>query len=121
MTHLVAVYGTLKAGNSNYSLMEDSGARHVVTTVTKNRYQMFDGGFPMVSKAAPETPVHVEVYEVDTLQQLDWLEGHPDHFCRERVEVVGHEEHPWMYFGPEYHGRAETVKDGNWQENESWY
>jgi len=119
MTHLVAVYGTLKEGYSNFDLMTDSGAKHLLTTVTKDKYVMYDGGFPMVNKPEPgmeATPVTVQVFEVDTLQRLDWLEGHPDHFCREEVEVEGSDVTPWMYFGPKNHGRSARVEDGNWVE-----
>jgi gamma-glutamylcyclotransferase (GGCT)/AIG2-like uncharacterized protein YtfP len=42
--------------------------------------------------AATQTPTQVrgEVYDVDvaTLERLDLLEGHPEHYRRQRIEVI---------------------------------
>ena len=129
-TPYVAVYGTLKKGYSNHDLMVQSGAEHLVTTVTKNKYRMMDGGYPAVYKEDPVCPIHVEVYKMENMALLDMLEGHPDFFHREVVEcmVPGIDVHApstvpaWMYFGPEgEQGREAVVSDGNWKEDDLWW
>ena len=46
------------------------------------------GGFPGLIKE-PLSHIRGELYEVDdvVLKRLDWLEGHPDFYCREEIET----------------------------------
>jgi gamma-glutamylcyclotransferase (GGCT)/AIG2-like uncharacterized protein YtfP len=58
----------------------------------------------MVTKGSnPDRNAHIvgEVYEVDedTLDALDALEGHPDWYCREKVETPWKK--AWVYLMPE--------------------
>lgn len=114
MSHLVFVYGSLKKGFHNHRLVKradlDLGA-----ATTAQSYLML-GGFSFPFLIDPATlarktdlsdvigRVRGEVYEVDdaTLARLDLLEGHPEFYKRELVEVRP-EDHPepvmaWVYF-----------------------
>lgn len=96
-THKVLVYGTLRKGFSNHSLLVDSkfvGRRSVLGTM----YSL--GGFPAVVLSGAGQ-VNCELYEVDenTLRRLDRLESHPVFYQRVPVPTLesGGTEAPWMY------------------------
>ena len=93
---LLAVYGTLKKDSYNHGILSRSGAEYVATTVTTNKYTMYDGGFPRVV-VGDDSQIHIEVYKIDTFQPTDRLEGHPHFYRRELVPVEGFKEHVWMY------------------------
>jgi gamma-glutamylcyclotransferase (GGCT)/AIG2-like uncharacterized protein YtfP len=113
--HVVFVYGTLKRGRGNSHLLEHSVFLGVAVTV--GSFAMFGGhGFPrMVRTEEARTaaargylkefarPVAGELYRVneDTLDQLDWLEGVPTHYTRQRIEVATTGDRvrdAWAYF-----------------------
>lgn len=83
------VYGTLKRGFGNHSLLVDS--KCLGTGVTEEPYVMTQSGIPFVHKTynAEPHPIQGEVYVVDdeTVEWLDALEGHPDWYKRELVNV----------------------------------
>ena len=123
MKQLVAVYGTLKENESNYFLMEQSGAVLVDAGQTQAKFTMYDGwGFPRVTfhNEGVVSPIQCEVFEVDTLSYLDDLEGHPDFFERKEVMIsLGGlpetEVKAWMYFHPPIEGQEYTIRtDGYW-------
>jgi gamma-glutamylcyclotransferase (GGCT)/AIG2-like uncharacterized protein YtfP len=83
---LVAVYGTLKKGESNHYLLKDS--TFVAEGITNEEYDMVSmGSFPSIISGGKI--IKVEIYEVDeaTLKRLDQLEGHPHFYRRDKVEV----------------------------------
>jgi len=82
----VAVYGTLKAHGSNHGLIKES--KFLGTGETDGIFNMLSmGSYPCAVSGTNK--LEVEVYEVsaDTLQQLDWLEGHPSFYRREPVII----------------------------------
>lgn len=95
-THMVAVYGTLKRRHGNHRLLQNS--KYIGEFLTKKKYPMVvKGSIPFVGhgfeflgldKEVGHNIV-VEVYEVDsdTLKQLDSLEGHPNWYYRDVVEL----------------------------------
>jgi gamma-glutamylaminecyclotransferase len=92
---LVAVYGTLKQGNSNHSLMMDST---LVSKETLKGFIMYNvGGFPVIYRDTDHSIV-VEIFEVSEKilsLHLDPLEGHPRWYRREQVATsVGT---AWLY------------------------
>ena len=115
---LVAVYGTLKRNQGNHrviSRMHD--ATYVGTSKTKDKFTMYDGGFPMVVEG-DTSQITVEVYNVPELDGLDYLEGHPVFFRRERVEIEDlHDSLAWMYI---YQGDPTTdvIPSGVWRGEE---
>lgn len=107
MPHTLFVYGTLKRNFSNHHLLKDS--QYLGTGFTKERYAMYESGIPFVVKSEPVSSIHGELYQVDdtTLQRLDRLEGHPDWYYREQVEILfasGQTITAWLYFNPEKTG-----------------
>lgn len=110
--HMVAVYGTLKRGRGNHRLLENSNVKYIGEYLTKKKYPMIQrGSIPFVGhgfeflgldKEVGHNIV-VEVYEVDskTLERLDALEGHPNWYYRDVVELQGYDYHNkavGMYF-----------------------
>jgi gamma-glutamylcyclotransferase (GGCT)/AIG2-like uncharacterized protein YtfP len=73
MTERVAVYGTLKQGLANFSLLNDAS---FLGTDSLNKISLYDLGPYPGAKAESSAGIEVEVYEVDALQmqQLDELE-----------------------------------------------
>lgn len=98
---LVAVYGTLKKGQSNHSLL--SGSKLIGSGETPPHYTLLEmGSYPGATFG--DSKLKVEVYEVDalTLRDLDRLEGHPDFYRRTLVPIemddnIEYTEEAWMY------------------------
>lgn len=112
---LVAVYGSLKKGRGNNSLLRDS--RFVGKSRTDEEYTMYSlGAFPAVCLNG-STSVAVEVYEINqrTFERLDRLEGYPSFYNR---LVVDTEYGPaWMYYieqEDELRRRCKVVPQGEW-------
>lgn len=120
----VFVYGSLKRGFGNHPVLEGGGAKYLGTHVIDSGYRMFDMGgyYPGVTKAVDE-PGHSitgEVYVVDepTLQALDFLEGHPNYYERQKL-VETEWKRAWIYLlRPEDVEGCESVESGDWQESE---
>lgn len=106
----VFVYGTLKAGHGNhgYYLADNDGADYLGRCYIRGDYRMYsNGAFPMVvegSDPKADLPIVGEVYSVDetTLHGLDALEGHPDWYCRKKVETPWKK--AWIYIMPDTMG-----------------
>lgn len=84
--HLVFVYGTLKSGFRNHSLL--ANAKFLGIGKTAAEYTLYDmSDFPAVSTTG-QTAIHGEIYQVndDTFQQIDDLEGHPYYYHRIEIE-----------------------------------
>lgn len=85
----VFVYGTLLSGEPNHYLLH--GQPLVGEARTRARFNLVSlGGFPAMVPGG-EVAVRGEVYDVDaeTLDALDRLEGYPDFYDREPVELHG--------------------------------
>jgi gamma-glutamylcyclotransferase (GGCT)/AIG2-like uncharacterized protein YtfP len=115
MEDLVFVYGTLKQGYGNHIRLERS--EFIGDDSTEDA--VFDlrcwGGFPAVYKGGV-TKVKGEVYRVDerTMQSLDSLEGFPDFYNREKVNLESGIE-AWIYFIPDNTDRTgEPCPTGEW-------
>lgn len=83
----VAVYGTLKQGHYNHSLL--SSSKLITKGKTKPVYDMVSlGGYPSILTG--EKQIDVEVYEVTplVLERLDHLEGHPKYFKRDETPII---------------------------------
>jgi gamma-glutamylcyclotransferase (GGCT)/AIG2-like uncharacterized protein YtfP len=107
-THRVFVYGTLRRGQSNHSLLEMS--RFIAEAATLRTYWMITTGvFPVVLDAVPADfglpPLAIagEIYHVDdaTLEQLDRLEREGRAYDRKVTDVheAGHKVQAHIYIG----------------------
>lgn len=104
----VMVYGTLKRGNGNHSLLEKSD--YLGPAVTEEaKYTMVDYGFFPAVIPSGEMVIHGEAYDVSdgVLARLDRLEGHPNFYTRTRVKTNFGE--AWMYLI-----KPETLKDAKY-------
>jgi gamma-glutamylcyclotransferase (GGCT)/AIG2-like uncharacterized protein YtfP len=127
--HLLGVYGTLKAGMSNYRYLERA---LFVKEVRVPGIMVSWGSHPaaVLSQHVPgihaahefiySRSVLLELYEINqgTLEACDRLEGHPDYYVRTMVPV-GALGHCWVYNVPwEWilAGDQDLVPDGNWKD-----
>lgn len=101
--NLVAVYGTLKKGNSNYyKYLSDS--KFVSSGKTEDKYPLIVKGLPyLIEEKGIGHNVKVDVFKVSdsALQRLDQLEGHPSWYCRKQVPIVLKSKKVvmcWVYF-----------------------
>lgn len=100
--NLVAVYGTLKKGYSNYNNYL-TGSKHVGAGKTKDKYPLVIKGLPyLIEEIGKGYNVEVDVFKVSdpVLANLDRLEGHPTWYRRKQIpiKVNGKELMCWIYF-----------------------
>lgn len=100
--NLIAVYGTLKKGYSNYWNYL-SRAKYVGKGHTVNKYPLIINGLPyLIDEVDNGHNVEVDIFAVsDTkLADLDMLEGHPVWYRRKRTEIrmKGKVLTCWVYF-----------------------
>ena len=82
------VYGTLRKGEKNNSLLENS--KYLGLASTTDKYTLIlDGGVPFLLDI-PYTYITGDLYEIDlqTLKNIDALEGHPELYKRKLIETV---------------------------------
>lgn len=87
---LVAVYGTLLKGLGNHSVIsQNAKGKFLNSGRTVDKMTMYAAGIPYVTKTQKTCPIKVEVYEVEAnnISPVDRLEGHPNFYCREPVEI----------------------------------
>ena len=120
--HTVAVYGTLRKGNSNYRHYLTK-SKYIGQGLTFDRFRMVcPSSIPFVhpEPSAEGLQIVVDVFEVDsnTLASLDLLEGHPNWYCREQTKVVtdtGQTVTAWIYFNDLEQYRPPYINDYNTQ------
>lgn len=100
--NLVAVYGTLKKGYSNYNHYL-TNSKHIGKGETKDKYPLVISGLPyLLEKKGQGHNVEVDVFKVSStvLASLDRLEGHPRWYRRKQIEinVKGKMLWCWIYF-----------------------
>ena len=110
----VFVYGTLKKGFGNHSLL------HSATLIEKNcktqeHYSMTSSGVPFVHHSPKQTTIKGELYKVNknTLHMLDGLEGHPEWYKRQMVWISDAYGGPlakaWLYFNDKERGHQKLL------------
>jgi len=112
MAHKVAVYGSLRQGMFNHSLLETS------KKLGNDKLEVFImyslGAVPCVRSVFPEGNwITVEVYEVDdtTFERLDRLEGYPTFYDRKLVRTKYGD--AWIYTIEREKVRP-VVEGGDW-------
>lgn len=92
----VAVYGTLRKGQHNHAILEDSGGKFLGSFWTTRDWTMYDlGGYPAVTKDGSDS-IFLEVYEVEVMGMIDQLEGYPDYYNRTYINTPYGG--AWIYF-----------------------
>ena len=112
--NLVAVYGTLKKGYSNYNrfLM---GSKHLGGGNTENKYPLIISGLPyLIEMKGIGYNVDVDVFKVSdsVLANLDALEGHPNWYRRKQIPIKmkdGRVLNCWIYFNIAEKYRGQVV------------
>jgi gamma-glutamylcyclotransferase (GGCT)/AIG2-like uncharacterized protein YtfP len=101
--NLVAVYGTLKKGHSNFNNYLDYN-NFISSGVTLEKYPFIVEGLPYVSSNkgyGHNVEVDVMLVDDDELFELDCLESHPNWYERKEVQIHT-EDHgvvtAWLYF-----------------------
>lgn len=99
--NLVAVYGTLKKGYSNNSLLR--GSRYVGKGTTLDKYPLEVSGLPYlhdVKGSGYNVDVHIYKVSDNVLKSLDALEGHPHHYKRKEIMIKRKKGQLrcWVYF-----------------------
>lgn len=126
--NLVAVYGTLKKGYSNYhSYLTKS--KHIGKGETKDKYPLIIKGLPYLIEAKNNGHnVDVDVFKVSgtVLANLDRLEGHPNWYRRKQIDinmVGGKVLKCWIYFNIRERGIGEVHHKSYTQKpyKLSWY
>ncbi len=107
--NLVAVYGTLKKGYSNYWNYLTTST-YLGSGSTQDRYPLVINGLPyLVDKKGTGHNVEVDVFKVNdaVMDKLDRLEGHPNWYVRKQVpvKVNGKLIKCWVYFNPQQIGK----------------
>lgn len=91
--HIVAVYGTLKVGGSNYYnyLYNRLGAYYIGGAISYNSVTLVDQGLPFLQtkKGKNHHHINMDLFVVNSriLSELDLLEGHPDFYTRQKMKV----------------------------------
>lgn len=85
------VYGTLKRGGRNHGLLR--GQTFLCQAITQPQYRLYDtGAYPcLVREPARGLRICGELWEVSeaAMPALDELEGVPDLFGREAIDLIG--------------------------------
>lgn len=87
--NLIAVYGTLKKGYSNYHHYLSS-SKFIAKGTTKDKYPLIIQGLPyLIEQSGQGYHVEVDIFKVSSsvLANLDILEGHPTWYRRKQVDV----------------------------------
>jgi gamma-glutamylcyclotransferase (GGCT)/AIG2-like uncharacterized protein YtfP len=114
--NLVAVYGTLKKGYSNYNRFLTS-SKHVGKGKTQDNYPLIISGLPyLLDMKGIGHNVEVDVFKVtdDKVNELDALEGHPHWYCRKQIPIKmkdGRVLTCWIYFNLAEKYRGQEVHE----------
>lgn len=116
-TFRLFVYGTLKRGGSRHAPL--SSQRYLGEAATTPHYALHDlGDYPGLV-AAPEggMVVHGELYEVNCslVSWLDAVEGSPDWFRLEPIEVANEDGVIWSYLYQGDPGDRPRIASGRWE------
>lgn len=103
----VFVYGSLKKGLGNHTLMQRIDAEFLGYDTISGAFTMVSyGGFPAVCHDSSESDapsVFGQLYRIppEGLNSLDALEGHPRWYKREKLVTDYLEKRAWIYLMPE--------------------
>jgi gamma-glutamylcyclotransferase (GGCT)/AIG2-like uncharacterized protein YtfP len=110
--HILFVYGTLKRNFGNHHYLRNG--EYLGKGRTQSKYAMYISGIPYVVKEQPVSFIHGELYQVNSIQleRIDRLEGHPEWYCREQVQIIDEQKQlvtAWMYLFPDRIGKLNAT------------
>lgn len=115
-TFRLFVYGTLKRGGCRHTPI--ASQRFLGEAQTTPRYALYDlGNYPgLVMRADTGMVVHGELYEVNCslVDWLDAMEGSPDWFKLEPIELAQQQGVVWAYFYQGDTGDRQPIASGVW-------
>lgn len=122
MSHLVAVYGTLRRfgklhGNLDGYPMVESGVQNIPFTMVDC------GWYPALIPSEENNDIYLEMYEVDDagLGLLDMVEGCPHLYTRESVELFGKPCFVYQYADLERAKDYPVITSGNFLDSQELY
>lgn len=88
----VFVYGSLRNGYWNHWLLQGHDVTYICMGRTSKKFALYSLIYPWLTRGRPNDPltnIIGELYDVGpkTFAQLDILEGYPDHYDREILEI----------------------------------
>ena len=112
---LVFVYGTLKKGFGNHALLKDAvflGPDYAPGSLYAT------SAYPLAKKTNENRWIKGEVYKVTEkiLKDLDWLEGHPNLYCRENVQLKSGTMAQMYYYQRDVSNRS-YLPNGEWPQS----
>jgi gamma-glutamylcyclotransferase (GGCT)/AIG2-like uncharacterized protein YtfP len=113
MKQNLLTHGALMKGFSNHYLLK--WVERVGAAKTLKNYYISESGITSLFGGEAVSRIYAELYRVDelTLEIADRLEGHPEWYRREKIQIVtdlGNNLTGWLYFYPEKRGTS--VKSG---------
>ena len=114
----VFVYGTLLLGESNSYLMKNAEFDGVA--ITKPEYELVDMKWYPAAVQGGKTMIWGEVYLVDShlLAAIDKLEGHPNFYCRQQVQLADGSFAHLYRFVRDVARELPVIASGNWRKRE---
>ena len=110
----IAVYGTLRRGEGNWSYFLKGRSAYLKTAVISGFRMVTNGAYPYAIEF--EGNITVDLFEIDedTLERLDYLEGYPSHYNRKLIDVG--DDQAWIYYteNKEFLKRYAEVPSGDW-------
>lgn len=116
-TFRLFVYGTLKRDGCRHAALASQGCLGETRTTPRYALHHF-GDYPGLVACSPRGDViHGELYEVDCglVDRLDEMEGSPDWFKLESVELAGMSGLVWAYFYQADPGDRPRIASGRWE------
>ena len=106
-SELLFVYGSLKKGFDNHSLLGNS-AKRLGKARTVKKFSMYEdsfGNYPYIVDE-PYSKIKGELYQItraELMQKIDEFEGVPDYYIRKKIEVKSHHgvKRAFVYIRPE--------------------
>lgn len=116
-TFRLFVYGTLKRGGCRHAAL--ASQRYLGECHTAPRYLLYDlGSYPGLTpgRDGDGQVVHGELFEVAAAlrEWLDLVEGSPDWFRLDSVEIQGQPSPVWAYYYQMDPGTAPRIASGRW-------
>ena len=113
--NLVFVYGTLRSGFGNHSLL--SSSKFLGKGKTRKKYALYQVGIPFLVENESHKQIVGELYSVSSrvLLGLDMLEGHPKWYQRKKSTIIvnGKNYRAWIYFNKP---QGELIESGDYAE-----